>query len=47
MNRYLTKSNANAGRVTVEYVMLDHVNDSVEQAHQLAECLKTHRAKST
>ncbi len=31
VNRYLTKSNANAGRVTVEYVMLDHVNDSVEQ----------------
>ncbi len=40
VRRYLTKSNANQGRVTVEYVMLDHVNDSVEQAHQLAECLK-------
>ncbi|CDH06012.1 putative pyruvate formate lyase activating enzyme 2 [Xenorhabdus bovienii str. oregonense] len=40
VRRYLAKSNANQGRVTVEYVMLDHVNDSVEQAHQLAECLK-------
>ncbi|PHM73593.1 bifunctional tRNA (adenosine(37)-C2)-methyltransferase TrmG/ribosomal RNA large subunit methyltransferase RlmN [Xenorhabdus kozodoii] len=40
VRRYLEKSNANQGRVTVEYVMLDHVNDSVEQAHQLAECLK-------
>ncbi|MDR0218761.1 MAG: bifunctional tRNA (adenosine(37)-C2)-methyltransferase TrmG/ribosomal RNA large subunit methyltransferase RlmN [Enterobacteriaceae bacterium] len=40
VRRYLTKSNANQGRVTVEYVMLDHVNDSMEQAHQLAECLK-------
>ncbi|MGV7960708.1 bifunctional tRNA (adenosine(37)-C2)-methyltransferase TrmG/ribosomal RNA large subunit methyltransferase RlmN [Photorhabdus tasmaniensis] len=40
VRRYLTKSNANQGRVTVEYVMLDHINDSVEQAHQLAECLK-------
>ncbi|EPL9571746.1 bifunctional tRNA (adenosine(37)-C2)-methyltransferase TrmG/ribosomal RNA large subunit methyltransferase RlmN [Providencia rettgeri] len=45
VNRYLTKSNANAGRVTVEYVMLDHVNDSVEQAHQLAECLKNTPSK--
>ncbi|NHB93318.1 bifunctional tRNA (adenosine(37)-C2)-methyltransferase TrmG/ribosomal RNA large subunit methyltransferase RlmN [Photorhabdus cinerea] len=40
VRRYLTKSNANQGRVTVEYVMLDQINDSVEQAHQLAECLK-------
>ncbi|CAG9424260.1 Dual-specificity RNA methyltransferase RlmN [Providencia alcalifaciens] len=45
VNRYLTKSNANAGRVTVEYVMLDHINDSVEQAHQLAECLKNTPSK--
>ncbi|WGL96354.1 bifunctional tRNA (adenosine(37)-C2)-methyltransferase TrmG/ribosomal RNA large subunit methyltransferase RlmN [Arsenophonus nasoniae] len=37
---YLTKSNANQGRVTVEYVMLNGVNDSIEHAHQLAECLK-------
>ncbi|EON3365382.1 bifunctional tRNA (adenosine(37)-C2)-methyltransferase TrmG/ribosomal RNA large subunit methyltransferase RlmN [Yersinia enterocolitica] len=40
VRRYLAKSNANGGRVTVEYVMLDHINDSTEQAHQLAECLK-------
>lgn len=40
VRRYLEKSNANQGRVTVEYVMLDHINDSTEQAHQLAACLK-------
>jgi 23S rRNA (adenine2503-C2)-methyltransferase len=40
VRRYLDKSNANQGRVTVEYVMLDHVNDSMDQAHQLAQCLK-------
>lgn len=32
--------NANQGRVTIEYVMLDHVNDGTEHAHQLAELLK-------
>ena len=40
VNRYLTVSNANHGKVTIEYVMLDHVNDGVEHAHQLAEVLK-------
>ncbi|HGJ5876471.1 MAG TPA: bifunctional tRNA (adenosine(37)-C2)-methyltransferase TrmG/ribosomal RNA large subunit methyltransferase RlmN [Arsenophonus sp.] len=40
VRRYLTKSNANQGRVTVEYVMLNDVNDSIEHAHQLVECLK-------
>ncbi|MGK2959942.1 MAG: bifunctional tRNA (adenosine(37)-C2)-methyltransferase TrmG/ribosomal RNA large subunit methyltransferase RlmN [Candidatus Malihini olakiniferum] len=40
VHRYLKKSNANQGRVTVEYVLLDHINDSTEHAHQLAECLK-------
>ncbi|PKH21828.1 bifunctional tRNA (adenosine(37)-C2)-methyltransferase TrmG/ribosomal RNA large subunit methyltransferase RlmN [Enterobacterales bacterium CwR94] len=40
VRRYLQKSNANQGRVTVEYVMLDHVNDSTDNAHQLAEVLK-------
>ncbi len=40
VRRYLAKSKANGGRVTVEYVMLDHINDSIEQAHQLAACLK-------
>lgn len=40
VNRYLSFSNANHGKVTIEYVMLDHVNDHVEHAHQLAEVLK-------
>ncbi|MTD37777.1 bifunctional tRNA (adenosine(37)-C2)-methyltransferase TrmG/ribosomal RNA large subunit methyltransferase RlmN [Erwinia sp. CPCC 100877] len=40
VRRYLEKSNANQGRVTIEYVMLDHINDGTEHAHQLAECLK-------
>ena len=40
VRRYIAKSNANQGRVTVEYVMLDHINDSTDQAPQLAECLK-------
>ncbi|MGA9619951.1 MAG: bifunctional tRNA (adenosine(37)-C2)-methyltransferase TrmG/ribosomal RNA large subunit methyltransferase RlmN, partial [Serratia proteamaculans] len=40
VRRYLAKSNANQGRVTVEYVMLDHINDSTDDAHQLAEVLK-------
>ncbi|SHH33318.1 bifunctional tRNA (adenosine(37)-C2)-methyltransferase TrmG/ribosomal RNA large subunit methyltransferase RlmN [Ferrimonas marina] len=37
---YLGKSLANKGRVTVEYVMLDHINDSTEQAHELAKVMK-------
>ena len=40
VNRYLSVSNANHGKVTIEYVMLDHVNDGVEHAHQLADVLK-------
>lgn len=40
VRRYLEKSNANQGRVTVEYVMLNHINDGTEHAHQLAACLK-------
>ncbi len=40
VRRYLSKSNANQGRVTVEYVMLNQVNDSMEQAHELAKTLK-------
>ena len=40
VNRYLSTSNANHGKVTIDYVMLDHVNDHVEHAHQLAEVLK-------
>lgn len=37
---YLGKSFANKGRVTVEYVMLDHINDSTDDAHQLAKVMK-------
>ncbi|MBT0585734.1 bifunctional tRNA (adenosine(37)-C2)-methyltransferase TrmG/ribosomal RNA large subunit methyltransferase RlmN [Alteromonas oceanisediminis] len=40
VRRYLAKSKANQGRVTVEYVMLNHINDSTDQAHQLAQVLK-------
>ncbi|OQP30915.1 bifunctional tRNA (adenosine(37)-C2)-methyltransferase TrmG/ribosomal RNA large subunit methyltransferase RlmN [Pantoea latae] len=40
VKRYLAKSNANQGRVTIEYVMLDHVNDSTDDAHELAVLLK-------
>ncbi|MCK3658739.1 bifunctional tRNA (adenosine(37)-C2)-methyltransferase TrmG/ribosomal RNA large subunit methyltransferase RlmN [Pasteurellaceae bacterium Pebbles2] len=40
VNRYLSVSNANHGKVTIEYVLLDHVNDGTEHAHQLAEVLK-------
>ncbi|MER2493952.1 bifunctional tRNA (adenosine(37)-C2)-methyltransferase TrmG/ribosomal RNA large subunit methyltransferase RlmN [Catenovulum sediminis] len=37
--RYIQDSKANE-KVTVEYVMLDHVNDSTDQAHELAKVLK-------
>lgn len=40
VRRYLAKSKANQGRVTVEYVMLNGINDSTDQAHALAEVLK-------
>ena len=40
VNKYLEVSNANHGKVTIEYVMLDHVNDEVDHAHQLAKVLK-------
>jgi 23S rRNA (adenine2503-C2)-methyltransferase len=45
VRRYLAKSNANRQRVTVEYVMLDHINDSTDQAHALAKVLKDTPAK--
>ncbi|MCH8502296.1 MAG: bifunctional tRNA (adenosine(37)-C2)-methyltransferase TrmG/ribosomal RNA large subunit methyltransferase RlmN [Aliidiomarina sp.] len=37
--RYVERSKAQT-KVTVEYVMLDHINDSTDQAHQLAKMLK-------
>ncbi len=40
VRRYLAKSKANQGKVTVEYVMLNHINDSTDQAHELAKVLK-------
>ncbi|KFZ29144.1 ribosomal RNA large subunit methyltransferase N [Pseudidiomarina atlantica] len=36
---YIEGSKANKS-ITIEYVMLDHVNDSTDQAHELAETLK-------
>lgn len=45
INKYLEVSNANHGKVTIEYVMLNQVNDSVEHAHQLAEVLKNTPSK--
>ena len=41
VRRYLEVSNANKGRVTVEYVMLDHVNDSMDDARELAELMSS------
>lgn len=40
VRRYIASSNANRGKVTVEYVLLDHVNDGTEHAHELAELMK-------
>ena len=40
VHRHLEVSNANHGKVTIEYVLLDHVNDGTEHAHQLAQVLK-------
>ncbi len=37
--RYVSKSNANSGRVTIEYVLLAGVNDSPKQAKELAKTL--------
>jgi 23S rRNA (adenine2503-C2)-methyltransferase len=38
--KYLKYSNANRGRITIEYVMLDGINDSNKHAEQLAVLLK-------
>ncbi len=40
VRHYLQKSNANCGRVTIEYVLLSHVNDSTDDAHELAHLLR-------
>ncbi|MCR5536855.1 MAG: 23S rRNA (adenine(2503)-C(2))-methyltransferase RlmN [Succinivibrio sp.] len=39
VRHYLQKSNANCGRVTIEYVLLQGVNDSLEDAHALCRLL--------
>lgn len=41
VSRYLKCSNANRGGVTIEYVMLKGINDSNENAQQLADILST------
>ncbi|VFP78853.1 Dual-specificity RNA methyltransferase RlmN [Candidatus Erwinia haradaeae] len=40
VKRYINMSRANKGRVTIEYVMLDGINDSQNNAHQLAKLLQ-------
>lgn len=40
IHRYLASSNANHGKVTIEYVLLNQINDGIEHAHQLAKFLK-------
>lgn len=40
VKHYLNKSNANHGKVTIEYVLLEHINDEPAHAHELAKCLK-------
>lgn len=40
VKRYVAKSNANRGKVTIEYLLLNQVNDSMDQAHELAHLLK-------
>lgn len=45
VRKYIAASPANRGKVTIEYVMLDHVNDSTDHAHELAKVLKDTPAK--
>ncbi|WP_120511494.1 bifunctional tRNA (adenosine(37)-C2)-methyltransferase TrmG/ribosomal RNA large subunit methyltransferase RlmN [Photobacterium salinisoli] len=45
VRRYIASSNANRGKVTVEYILLDHVNDGMEHARELAHTLKDTPAK--
>jgi len=40
VRRYIAKSKANRGKVTIEYVLLDHFNDSTDLAHELAHLVK-------
>ena len=45
VHRYIESSNANRGRVTIEYVLLDHINDDMDHARQLGELLKNTPSK--
>ncbi|VFP80022.1 23S rRNA (adenine(2503)-C(2))-methyltransferase RlmN [Candidatus Erwinia haradaeae] len=40
VKRYISKSHANKGKVTIEYVMLNNINDKIEHARKLAKLLK-------
>ncbi len=40
VRRYIASSNANRGKVTVEYILLDHVNDDMDHARELAQLMK-------
>lgn len=40
VKRYIDSSNANRGKVTVEYILLDHINDGPEEAIDLINLLK-------
>ncbi|QCI18826.1 23S rRNA (adenine(2503)-C(2))-methyltransferase RlmN [Buchnera aphidicola] len=40
VSRYLKNSSANHNGVTIEYVMLKNINDSIENAYELADILK-------
>lgn len=39
VRRYVTKSNANSGRVTIEYILLAGINDTPEHARELTKTL--------
>ena len=40
VRNYISRSNANCGRVVIEYVLLDRVNDHVHLARELAQLLR-------
>ena len=40
VRNYIDNSNANCGRVTIEYVLLDGVNDTIENAEELCRLLR-------
>ncbi|MDQ1237365.1 MAG: 23S rRNA (adenine(2503)-C(2))-methyltransferase RlmN [Wigglesworthia glossinidia] len=40
VKNYLTVSKANQGKISIEYVMLNKINDAVKHAYELVNCLK-------